>query len=311
MRRGIRRAMLGVVSDTTAEGLVDEREAKKWEEFEPWLQEIERKRQSLAGRDHTTVVSRPLYRGQSNSQWKLLTTLERHFRTTITVGQYFWLVRAAKPFIETLTERRWNLPDELTTQDEEMLGIFPTKHPLFGGEGYEYLTYLRHHGFPSPLLDWSLSPYLALFFAFNDAEEIAGGHVSVFSFVEYAGRGKGRSGGQAGIHELGGYTRSHPRHFLQQGGYTVCLKENDAGICFAEHEEVFARADGEQDLLWKLNIPTSERRRVLNHLDRHNINAHSLFANEEGLARTIAFREIEAGIAKGILPAPVQAKRGV
>jgi len=29
------------------------------------------------------------------------------------------------------------------------------------------MTRLRHHGFPSPLLDWPQSPYIAAFFAFN------------------------------------------------------------------------------------------------------------------------------------------------
>jgi hypothetical protein len=62
-------------------------------------------------------------------------------------------------------------------------------------------------------------------------------------------------------------------------------------------------------LLWKLNIPAGERRRVLHHLDRHNINAYSLFANDEGMTRTIAFREIEAAIERNILPVPGKAKK--
>lgn len=32
---------------------------------------------------------------------------------------------------------------------------------------YGFMTRLRHHGFPSPLLDWPQSPYIAAFFAFN------------------------------------------------------------------------------------------------------------------------------------------------
>mgnify|MGYP001252277387 CR=1 FL=1 len=282
---------------------MEETEAKSWEEFEPWLQKIEGTYAKLMRKDEYKTVSRPLFRGQSNSEWKLLTTLERYFRVPITVRQYLRLVHAAKPFIETLTSHRWNVPDEPFSEDPRQLRI-PSRHGLFHGEGYEYLLYLRHHGFPSPLLDWSVSPYLAAFFAFSDAEEAREKHVSIYAFIEYAGGAKGGWVAEPQIHGLGSYVRSHPRHFLQQSAYTICIKEFKGRVEFAVHEDVFARGDAKQDLLWKLNIPTTERRRVLRHLDRHNINAYSLFASEEGMARTIAFREIETAIERSNLPAP-------
>ncbi len=61
---------------------------------------------------------------------------------------------------------------------------------------------------------------------------------------------------------------------------------------YVSHETAFARCDTDQDLLWKFNIPYSERLQVLKMLDRYNINALSLFGSEESLMETMALREI-------------------
>jgi hypothetical protein len=39
---------------------------------------------------------------------------------------------------------------------------------------YEYLAHLRHRGFPSPLLDWTRSLYVAAYFAFARARSESG-----------------------------------------------------------------------------------------------------------------------------------------
>ena len=49
----------------------------------------------------------------------------------------------------------------------------------------------------------------------------------------------------------------------------------------------------DQDLLWKMTIPASERRKVLRHFDKFNMNEFTLFASEEGLLEMLAMREID------------------
>jgi FRG domain len=84
---------------------------------------------------------------------------------------------------------------------------------------YEYLVYLRHHGFPSPLLDWSASPYVAAFFAFDSPPKEAE-RVAVYTFLQDTIDGVSSD---AHLFIVGPYLRSDPRHLLQQCRYSICI----------------------------------------------------------------------------------------
>jgi len=56
------------------------------------------------------------------------------------------------------------------------------------------------------------------------------------------------------------------------------------------HQLVFDAGETDQDLLWKIVLPATERERVLKRLDRFNLNAFTLFDSEESLMETIAVR---------------------
>jgi hypothetical protein len=261
-------------------------ELSSWADFEVHLGKLyfehaERKR--LSG----SYVSSLLFRGQANACWQLATTLERYTNSEFTFSDYFRTLRASLPYVETMTNSRWNLP----SQDEFEAW---TQRGFPGGTipAYDYLVYMRHHAFPSPLLDWTASPYVAAFFAFRNANDSGKNRVSIYAFQEWAEGGKSWSTGDAFITGLGPYVRSHARHFLQQSEYTVCATRNGGELQFASHERAFVRAESGQDMLWKFTIPATERRTVLQHLNRYNIHAFSLFGSEESLMETVASREI-------------------
>jgi hypothetical protein len=160
---------------------------------------------------------------------------------------------------------------------------------------YDYLAYLRHHGFPSPLLDWSQSPYVAAYFAFAHARPDC--DVAIYTYSESPHNVKSFASKGPKIITHGGYNlKTHMRHYQQQSAYTICVKENQSSQQweFVSHDDIFGLlGNSDQDVLCETVIPGTERMKVLKHLDKFNLNAYSLFGSEEALLETFAFREID------------------
>lgn len=264
-----------------------------WEEFEAKLKELRKERGP-----HSSEL---LFRGQGNFGWKLLTTLDRSpVRRERSFQGYYESIYRAKPAIESYTGKCWDIPDpnevgDLTARVEPF-GRFTAEHDKTWGQVFSYMAYLRHHGFPSPFLDWTLSPYIAAFFAFRLPIECVK-KVSIHAYCEMLNvreKPKGFSRTRPTIYNLPEqYVRTHRRHFLQQCEYTFCAENNGGEWRFAPHEDVPARDDPNLDVLWKFGIPSTERLKVLRFLnDDCNINAFSLFQSEESLMETMALREL-------------------
>jgi hypothetical protein len=260
--------------------MTNEKNIKSWKHLVEELDKLEKSYGNLA--------KRFLYRGQANSTWTLETTMERSLKTPVSLSKYYLFAYSAKTMIETFTETTWDIPEPPNynqwLKESNALSFQPFP-------AYNYLAYLRHHGFPSPFLDWSASPYIAIFFAFNNCPRNVK-HVSLYAFLEYVGYGKGTSTDQPQICVLGPYVKVHRRHFLQQSQYTICVEFDENGAIYTDHERVTRKNDDKQDMLWKFNIPVTERARVLGELNRMNINSFSLFGSEDSLVETISTNEI-------------------
>ena len=268
-----------------------------WEEFEERLKELQEK-----ALDERRPESLPfLYRGQENACWSVTTTLERPpDGREMSFEHYYESIYRAKSEIESCTEKSWDIPDPpevgRLTERVEPFASFKAKDFRDWGQVWSYMVHLRHHGFPSPFLDWTRSPYMAAFFAFRrpirDVEK-----VSIFVYCEMLNPVRYRkvySSAQPEIYILPKqYLQTHRRHFLQQGEYTICVHNEESEWRFGPHERAFERGDPNIDVIWQFSLPATERLKVLKLLDRSNINAFSLFQSEESLMETMAFRELD------------------
>jgi hypothetical protein len=268
---------------------IEEEKLKDWNEFEEWLKTIWK----------PDIRPYSLFRGQSNSSWSLESSLERYCLIGFPLKDYFHIALDAKSQFETYTGKVWDIDsdDDISSWLAGVTGSQPTGKGLHEFPGYEYLIYLRHHGFPSPLLDWTESPYIAAFFAFQHARAGAES-VSIF-FHQPSNNDVGFSIiGPRRIHEkpmitvLGPYIKSHRRHFVQQTQYTICTKMDNGHAIYAPHEEAIASLQPSEQKIIKLTLPSHIRLNVLNRLSRYTINAYSLFQSEESLCETLAFKEL-------------------
>ena len=267
-----------------------------WEDFEAKIAEIEQETRKLE-RTHDAYVSQPLYRGQRDARWHLQTTLDRR-RPGMTLGKYLALIERIYPRIERISGKKWpNLSQEVSGLRRNGLDYswrFPFKNANTETI-VSFMVYLRQHGFPSPLLDWTSDPYRAAFFAFAGVDE-AVKRVAIFTFRQWTGtardaRGTDEPTATSWPPDIPNTSRRHARQHAQ---YTWCLKKPASGsslenYVFADHSQAInlpgfrmeggtdVDEDRAENVVEKYTIPASEQRKVLASLAQRNISKCRLF----------------------------------
>ncbi len=232
----------------------------------------------------------PIFRGQSDSAWALSSSLERTIQSTPTKAA------VEVPMVRKFASRAEHFSGN-DTSGETFLGK---------------LALMQHHGAPTRLLDWTRSPYVAVFFAIEDAFD-SDGHCAVWVLSDNWCKTKsvlrireklGLTKDQLGMdidfsleENLIKYVfnlneslivpivpgRLNQRIAAQQGMF----------VCQGDIYKSFMRnlADlGEEDLprkMYKIVIPNKWRPRILHDLRLMNIGPDSLFPDLDGFARSI------------------------
>lgn len=231
-----------------------------WEGYKSWL-----------GQNCLTQGVEFVYRGQSNDQWTLTSSWHRATRDP-KLATYWQILPAVHDYVNTFTQKRWNLQDynELTS----------------------FLGFLQHHGFPTPLLDWTRSPYIAAYFAFEGVNDRApeADNIVLFtfdfnSFLRDWRQEYDLQSVNPFVTVLPAWSMGNQRQIIHQGLYTLSSVADQRAHIIGLGAQFQAMHGTAKDYLWEYRIPVSEKPRVMRDLQLMGISAMSLFPGVDGICR--------------------------
>jgi FRG domain len=234
---------------------VSELASKKLSSWNEFKQEVSR-----------LPIRHNIFRGHRDSRWRLQTSFHRSGRADLRkyVDQD---VRELRNATINLVRHKFDLDNS---------------HDLAS-----FYALLQHHGYPTPFLDWTYSPYVAAFFAFQDIPkhgEQEQTHCRILSFAAKIFKSAPQYNVIDGI----------PPHFSliqplaienlrmanQQGFFAVTnLDDIEDYLAFVERET-------QMTLLTAYDLSIKLRSEAMEDLERMGITAASLFPGLEGVCRS-------------------------
>jgi hypothetical protein len=247
-----------------------------------------------------------IYRGQANSEWKVESTLDRLEQRFPTKKNYAGGVPTQFPhppvsrethlraFQEAVRGKRRSEPPELTND--------------------EWWALAQHHRLATPMLDWTYSPFVALFFAFEEEKYINSSGQwtepekrAVYALSSSCISEKDSSDSPAPLVFSPKGETSY--RLINQAGLFVKMPAKtdlESYVCEKFKTETTTTAKPPQSartILQKILIPNKDRINCLKFLNKMNINRMSLFPDVDGAACYInALWELDFDTSLGYLP---------
>ena len=261
--------------------------------------------------ERTINPKRLIWRGQSNAKWPLETSLERFLddeeipeRESYPFSRFYSIFREAMPFV-----KKFSGLDFVYESVDAPIIPYSTFEKI--KDHWNDVVLLRHYGFPSFLLDWTRSPWIALYFAFEPAN---GGEERAIYVHKLKNKEKKHTERRYHIETIDGFANER-RHRMQQC-WLSCAYEvvNGDEQNIIPYEKAIIETGRENEFV-KITLPSEIRNDILVRLSEYNINHFTLFENAEAVMRTAALEHFVFNYdneSKNLNPVPVphQGKTG-
>jgi len=221
------------------------------------------------------LPKRYLFRGQ-NGPWRLRTSFHRSGRADLH---------------RFLDEDIPALHRQLSARTKHIFNL------TIGDENGAFFNLVQHHGNPTPLLDWTYSPYVAAFFAYrgisNEQADKAGpkDKVRVLIFDQAQWRKDFNQLLQLILPTLhvsiGEFIAiENERMIPQQAASTITNADDIEAYIKSKETET-------KKYLWAIDLPKSERKQVVSELSYMGITAGSMFPGLDGACEELKERNFE------------------
>ena len=204
-----------------------------------------------------------IFRGQSQNDWLLEPTLSRILKKLKDDDKEDLIKDHFERFCLEIRGRRGANPKSLTENEIWALG--------------------QHYGLHTPLLDWSQSPYVALFFALSRVERSSTGYRTLWAFnsadaARFSKSYKTKKPNEPKWQvEIINPTLDENNRLINQNGLFTKLSYNSDLENFVAHGEELGWIS-----LYKIDFPEELRDKLISYLSLMNINYSTLFPDLTG-----------------------------